>query len=98
MYHSERSAGGQGNSYHRHCDCVIVSFNGVEVEGYDPVKYMRDYERAAEEVNARDLRSEWADMSPTEKARYKGRTSSQKYSRFRSQEIYKTIAKNNKTS
>lgn len=94
VYHSEKTAGGKGNSYHRHCDCVIVPYTGVEVEGYDPAAYMKAYEEAVAEVDSRDLKSEWAAMSEAEKSRYKGKSESQKYTRFRYQQIYKTIARN----
>lgn len=47
-YASERSASekAEGGHYHPNCDCrVVVSFNGSDIEGYDPDELYRQWKR-----------------------------------------------------
>lgn len=57
-YDSEFSAGGKGNKYHPHCDCIIVPGFGVgsgvdpdkQIEGYKPTEMKKRYEEVCATV------------------------------------------------
>lgn len=96
VYRSEKTAQGS-HGFHNHCDCVIVpGFKGLDqaaqIEGYDPDGMAGRVNDCMDTIGGADgLRSLWSSMSKAERARYKGKSDSERFERFKTAQLAREI-------
>lgn len=96
VYRSEKTAQGS-HGFHNHCDCVVVpGFKGLDqagqIEGYDPDGMAGRVSDCMGAIGGADgLRSLWGSMSKAERARYKGKSDSERFERFKAAQLAREI-------
>lgn len=96
VYRSEKTAEGS-HGFHNHCDCVVVpGFKGLDqagqIEGYDPDGMAGRVGDCMDTIGGTDgLHSLWRSMSKEERARYKGKSDSDRFERFKTAQLAREI-------